>query len=303
MKNITLFLVTILFAFATNAQQYDLSLNLEKGKEYFQSVKSTVNVLQELEGTQLDNKIEVTGKTSFLVKEITTDGYEMEAKYVALSIAMEMPTHSTKADTETPDPSNPMYLMLSSFVNKTFRIGMTRKGEVKHVSGLQEIFDSMFDEIPSLDEQTKKQMLEQLRQSFGEKSIKTSIETAMTFFPANKVAVGDSWNKQSTIESGMKASYSTSYQLKEAKDAHYIVDGNATVISDKTPVMMSIFRYVYDMKGTQKSQIRLDARTGWPIEVVTHLEMEGTMEMDGEGAPQKYILPMKMKSQTVVTNN
>lgn len=297
------------FAFAmfacviSHAQTYDISLNLQKGKEYFQSMTTTANVVQDLEGTELSHNITMAGKISFLVKEVTEQGYQLEAKYLAVSLEMDMTTQSLRADSKHPDPASPMSLMLSSIINKSFTIGMTKKGKVTNIDGAMAIFDGMFDALPAMDDATKEQLRLQLTEAFGEKSLRTSIDAAMTFFPGKTVTVGESWDVAGRIESGMKANLNTTYQLKDVKDGYYFIEGNASVYTEKDPVSLSEFTYVYDMKGTQNTQIKIDARSGWIIEVNAKQELKGTMEMSGTMLPEKMTVPMTMKSISSVTGN
>jgi hypothetical protein len=158
----------------------------------------------------------------------------------------------------------------------------------------------MFEQLPSLDEETKQNISQQLKDAFGERSLRTSIETAMAFFPDNKVNTGESWNKTARIESGMKANYNTTYQLKESKEGYHFIEESASITTEKDPVRLSIYSYVYDMTGTLTSQIKIDARTGWIIEVKTSQELKGTVEMSLDGGSEKMVVPMTMKSETTI---
>jgi hypothetical protein len=75
-----------------------------------------------MDGKQFNTSIIIGGTMSFLVKEVTAEGYDMEVRYLGLSMNMKMPAHSLNADTEHPDKSDPFSLILSSLINKPFML-------------------------------------------------------------------------------------------------------------------------------------------------------------------------------------
>ena len=76
----TLIIASIIFT-SCQSQSTDLSLKLEKGKEYKQITNSKATIIQEVNGQKMNIVMTITGTMTFLVKDVTGSGFNMDTKF------------------------------------------------------------------------------------------------------------------------------------------------------------------------------------------------------------------------------
>lgn len=153
---------TLLFAsiiiISVQSQNSNLSLHLEKGKEYKQSSSSVANVEMNLMGQEFNITRSVNATTHFLVKESNEEGYKIDAKYENLSMTMEMPEGQNVAINTMPvdagtvneqlEASNALLASLvEEMEGKTFQVTMSHKGEITNVENFDAIIEPVFEKL------------------------------------------------------------------------------------------------------------------------------------------------------------
>ena len=104
----TIFTLIVAFIFFTpcQAKRTDLSLKLEKGKEYKQVAQSKVTIVQEISGQKIEVVTTIGGTLTFFVKDVNENGYIMDATYETLGMSMKMPQGTMSFSSESNDPND-----------------------------------------------------------------------------------------------------------------------------------------------------------------------------------------------------
>jgi hypothetical protein len=302
MKKFYMIAVCLLLATLIQAQKRELSLNLEKEKEYTQAQVTKATVIQEMQGQDIRTEMTMTAKTVFLVKEITETSYEMEVQYKSISMTMSIAGNMISFDSEKNNTKDPLSVMMSNLKNKPFYVRMTKKGKVEEVKGTEALFENMFQNVSKIDDAQKEQIKKQMMQAYGGDALKGSIETGTAIFPETAVAIGDKWASESQVQAGMSMTIATNYTLKDYTDEFYTITGTSAVQTDKFAVTESNgVPTSYDAKGTMTSTIKVDTKTGWIIESTLVQDLKGKMQMLASG--QVLDLPMVTKTKTTIKNN
>ncbi len=100
MRTIFIILFTTIIFTSCQSQNTDLSLRLEKGKEYKQVINSEITIDQEISGQKINMEMTINGTMTFLVTDITESGYDMESQYKKLSMSMKMPQGTMEFNSE-----------------------------------------------------------------------------------------------------------------------------------------------------------------------------------------------------------
>lgn len=321
-RTFTLLLATIIIT-SIQSQTADLSLNLEKGKEYKQTSNSNSRVLMNVMGQEMNISRTVNVITSFLVKDINKDGYIMEAKYEKLSMFMKMlQGGEVEISSEEVDANN---LLIASLLEKikgmSFEITMSKTGkitEVKNCEAIMETFVEGFDQLP---EEKREEMKDQIKDAYGDEAIKSSMEMITGIFTDKPVKKGDKWKLNTSIESGMSMNLASEYELVELTSDYALIKGNATVVTpDKEAnAITSIMPMQFDVAGTSLSEIKVDVKTGWIISAKITQDIQGeasmlesplTKDQMPEDVSEEMLgemfrdmkISMKMTTETVITN-
>jgi len=81
MRPIITLIFTAFILTSCQTQSSDLTLKLEKGKEYKQITNSKATIIQEVNGQKMNMVMAINGTMTFFVKDITENGYDMDAKF------------------------------------------------------------------------------------------------------------------------------------------------------------------------------------------------------------------------------
>lgn len=311
MRTIYILLLASMMLTSVQSQNVDLSLKLEKGKDYKQTTSSKMSMIQEVMGQKIDIAVTTNGTINYLVKDINEDGYIMDAKYEHLNMSMKMPQGSMEMNSEEENSSNPSTSILKDIKGKTFEITMSKKGKITEVKNFDAIMETVVEGFGDLPEAQKEQIKGQIMQAYGDEAIKNSLEMTTAIYPDKPVKEGDKWTMNTNLESVISMNVSTDYELVELTSDYALIKGNATIkTSDNDanveapgiPVPME-----FDLAGTMQSEIKVDLKTGWIIDAKINQDIQGEASMKEnpqmpEQMPGGMKISIKMSNETMITN-
>jgi hypothetical protein len=301
MKRLLALMFGLLVVGVVYSQKKELSLHLEKGKEYSQVQHTTSVITQTMEGQEMKTDMDISTNTVYKVTQVNATSYDMEVQYKTIGMKMNMAGQSVEFDSKNPDAANPFSVIMSNMCNKPFLLRMSKKGKVEEIKDAEKIFDDMFKGV-QLDDTQKEQIRQQMMKSYGETALQSSIEAATSFFPEKAVAVNEKWNTRSKLVTSTALNVNTAYTLNSYTATAYTISGSSTLeTADKNAVTESNgIPMKFDLKGKMNSTIKVDAKTGWISELKLVQELAGNTSMTmGE---QSLTIPMTTKTETTVTN-
>lgn len=309
MKKIYTLLLASIIVTSIQSQSIDLSLKLEKGKEYRQVTTSKSTVEQNMMGQEINMTMTSNGAMTYNVENINEDIYEMKAMYNELNMSMEMPQGTVKYSSETKDTADGVSSLFSDIKNKPFELEINKKGRVKEVRNIDALWQTVIDSSDDLSEEQKEQMKSQIKAAFGEETIKSNMELASAIYPDKPVKKGDKWTINTNIEGDIKLKVSTEYELVDFTSEYALIKGNAIIepnnFDENNAKSMMPMPMKFDLSGNKTSEIKVDINTGWIIEAKTTQEIEGEIEMQMGGSQEEnegVKISMKMVQETLVTN-
>lgn len=307
MKKIyTLLLASIIFT-SIQSQTIDLSFKLEKGKEYKHVTSTKSTVAQNMMAQEINMTMTVNGATSFLVKDITNDNYEMDATYDELSMSIEMPQGKQSYSSEVSDENDPVSSLLNDIKGKTIEVVMSKNGKIKEVRNTEALEQTIKERFEQLPEGARGQLKAQVMEAFGNETIKRNMESVSGIYPDKPVKKGDKWIINTSIDGDVKIKLSTEYELVDFTSEYALIKGNA-VIEPLDSEVASMMPMDFEFSGSQISEIKVDINTGWIIEAKITQEIEGELEMNMGGSQEikgmdgGMKITMKMVQETLITN-
>ena len=299
----TLLLASIVFT-SVQAQNVDLSLKLEKGKEYKQTTSTKSTILQEIMGQKINISTTVNGTNSFLVKDINEDGYIIDSKYEDLNMSIKVP-QGGGISPELFDEKNPMFSILKDLKGKSFEITMSRTGKITEVKNFDAVMETILEGLKELPDGQKEQVKQQVLKAYGDEAIKEGMEMITAIYPDKPLKKGDKWTKNTKHESDRPMDITTDYELVEVTPDYALIKGNGTV---KSPDKNAGFEVngapmILDISGTIVSEIKVDRNTGWIINAVINqdIDLDGFFEKSAQ-MTQEIKVSMKMTNETVITD-
>lgn len=184
-------------------------------------------------------------------------------------------------------------MMMTSFIGKSFTIKITPTGEVKEVTGFDELINTQIDNLPLGDEYktTEKNILKQF---FGKDSLKQQVEQMFKVYPDKKVNVGDKWSTKMSTSLGIPMIIDSTFQLKEEKDAIATVSEYSKIYVDqnKKTVKIDGMNEKANVSGVQNSTIKINENSGLIIDQEITQKLTGTIGMNKDKQSASQTVPV-----------
>ncbi len=299
-----LLFASIIFA-SCQSQSTNLSLRLEKGKEYKQVTNSELFMTQEFNEQKINMEMVIKGTMSFLVKDTNENGYDMEAKYEKLSMSMNMPQGTMEFSSEKEDVNDIFSSILVAMTDKSFEVKMSKTGKVIEVKNMEALWERAINQFDQIPEAQKEQLKAQIIKSYGSKKLKGNIEMVTAIYPENPVSKGEKWTVNTNLESGLSAKVTTNYEFSNQTADFALIKGNSTIKTANKDeyVKTNGMSMKYDLSGTMSSEIKVDNTSGWIIEAKIKQEIAGdTYIKENPQMPNGMKMPMTLKNNMVITN-
>lgn len=306
MKTIFTLILTVFVLTSYQTQNSDLSLKLEKGKEYKQITNSKATIIQEVNGQKMNMVMTIKGTMTFLVKDITENGYNMDAKFEELSMSMQMPQGLMEFSSEKNDANDIFSTILGAMKDKAFGITMSKTGKITDVKNVEALWSTAINTFDQLPEMQKEQIKAQIMKAYGGEALKGNIEMVTAIYPDSPANRGDKWTINTKLESGMSANMTTDYEFAELTSEYALIKGKSTIVTaDKDAYIESNgMPMKYDLTGSMDSEIKVDKNTGWIIEATINQKIEGDAYIkENPQLPNGMKIPMTMINDMVITNN
>lgn len=193
---------------------------------------------------------------------------------------------------------NPAFLQYNAVIKNPFFMRVSPIGEINDVYGLEKIFESLFKALGDTLDETEKL---EIKQQFGEESIKEILQQEYQIFPAEPVRVDSSWTKSfTTTVLFFEVLNNAKYTLKgiEDKNGNIIANIEAFLnVEFKNREVkergMKISIADSETSGTGKISINLNKGCIQTKETSTTLRLDLKLSAGGQSA---------MSSQGVTTN-
>ncbi|NME70929.1 DUF6263 family protein [Flammeovirga aprica] len=297
MKNLLLLLLFLPFSLMAQT-----NLKLQKGEKYYQNTSNTIALQQTINGQEMNINIDNESKTSFLLEDVKGDNYTFRVTFEKLILGLEMgPQIQTFTSIDGVDP-------LSKFLNLLtqhhFVIVMSDKGKLLEVRDMDKLWAEIEKEPLEIPAMQKMQMINQLKQSYGQEQLKSNLELMFGIYPAKEVEGKQKWVINSTLKGGITADLSRTFMITETNDETVVLKEESILSTDPEKKDFNEVNGVptrFEGEGTMNSTFTLDKTTGWVNNALIKLNVKGKSIVQMQG--QEMTIPMVMKSITEVKNN
>jgi len=305
MKTIFILIFTSTILISCQSQQSQLFLNLEKGKEYRQSINSKATIIQDINGQKINIVMTIKGVLTFEVKSITNSGYSMNTKYDKLSMSMQMPQGEMEFSSENNDPNDIFSNIFSAMTNENFELTMSKTGKITELKNIEVLWETAINKFEQLNEMQKEQIRAQIMNAYGAEALKGNIEMVTAIYPDKTVSKGDVWTINTKLESGMSSKMTTEYEFVESTSEYVLIKGNSKIETEDKDAYIETngMPMRYDLSGSMISDIKIDKNSGWIIKADINQEIKGDAYIkENPQMPNGMKIPMTMINEMTITN-
>jgi hypothetical protein len=238
----------------------------------------------------------------YTVTSVDSEGYTW-ADVVYTWIRYEVRSSIYSFVYDSSDPSSvapPGAAYYYSMVGKGFSVMISPDSKIEKVEGLEEMYDSILDDMGLLDPAMRDITKQLLKTNFGEQAIMEQCGGFLFEVPERVINVGDSWNEVLESKASIPITIEATYTLRTFDGKVAIFDAFSTVTSSgewKTDFMG--IEMGYELFGSQEGFIEMDAETGLAIfsEITQDLSGESVATFEGE----ETRTPISIKSFATMT--
>ncbi|MEX6687843.1 DUF6263 family protein [Danxiaibacter flavus] len=284
-------LFSVLLLISCKNGSYDLKFNPPAGAKYKYVVVMNQEMQQSMKGQEhnVDNTTEMY--VTYEILQNTGADKHLKLTYNRFKGSSNGTAYDTD-DSSAANGNNPMTFVYNGMKNYPLLITISEKGQVKDVTGIDELLDRVVGSIP-LDSARKAMIRTTTEKIMGKDFVKSMIEQSFKIFPSSKVSVGDTWKDSMMLTAGLDFKMANSFTLKGVDNNKATIDVSSDITSGAMD--MGMMKIETNMKGTQKGTTELDLPTGMTTSSDLDQQIEGNMKIMG------MEIPVKIKTKIKVT--
>ena len=242
---------------------------------------------------------------SFTVLDVTVDGSAaLRVKYNSTAVAQKSPYGQVEYDSahpprDVPPPARGM----AALVGQTFTATVTPSGRVTDIKGMDAVLKSVLEKMNLPEGPARAASEKLLRQMLSAANVRSSLQGLLAVYPGRPVAMGDTWNQKTQVDSGFPLVMETSYTLKAVQGgaATIALHAKASSNSQAPPVDLGQAKLRYDLTGEQIGTIAVGQQDGWIREADFDQTLTGTMKVEAPNAPVELV-PTTVHTTTRMTS-
>ena len=291
------FLLLLFFAatYVCSAQTARPSLHLVNGNTYYLASTGTSSIAQNITGSESKVNLATSFRMAFKVTGKEDTIYNLQVSYQQLKMKINTADTTIEIDSKKHDQLDTASSLIAEMMNKSFSITLSAGGRVTSVENADRIIAGVFDKFPRIDTAKKAQIKRWFMQSFGENAFKAIIESGVAIFPRLVVTKGSKWSVNTRLSSPVDINVKINYRLVDISDAFYTVHGEGTMATDQDaqPKEINGLPIKYVIEGGTLTDIKIDRRTGWILELSQKQLMAGNIEIkDNPKVPGGKTVPI-----------
>lgn len=283
-----LFFLALLFT-ACSGDKADLKLQMSKGDVFDFEFKTSSKMDQTSMGQKVKMITEITQYGNIEVLDVTPEKqFKMQLVYTrgVQDVEMSSPTpNKLHIDSNLPDSlltEEELQAMqaLKLMMNKPFEFTINERGEVLDCKSKE--YD---DALASLVKENP--MMKMLGEQISIETQKTSIQSFFVILPEGNASEGTTWTSNSTgLSSNYPVKIENTYTIKKADENHTELTSNGKVsINKDAKGMMAMMVKMMDLGGDVTSEVKIDSKSGLPIQNKQLTKIKGSMNMFGTKMP------------------
>lgn len=309
MKRLFFSCLISLTVFSVKAQDaVDLRLNLEKNRIYRFRSSSDQHITQTVNSVQQTSAVNSASVTSFKVMDLQPSFFVAEIRFDTLlttTNSMGKPVIMNSANPgnmASGDMSDVMSCIMNRLSKNPLFAKISYSGKVMEIVNAKMLSDIILKDTALITGPTAGVLKTQAAGNADSKTLTSMIESITGQLPGKEIQKGETWTSSNSVNSGgMALDIVNTYKLEQA-------DGNVIAVSALSDLHPSANAKPMDygtatvdyqnLRGSGKSVIELDAKTGLTRKSTSKTHMAGNLQVSGQGF--NITMPMEMDGESVI---
>jgi hypothetical protein len=290
----------LLAPFARAQDKLDLRLHFSKGDVHDMVITLDQTIDQTIQNTRQQTTQSITIGYTFTVDDVDDQGTaSISVRYKSVAVHSKSQAGEVNYDSTQPGTYVPSVVgSLTALVGQGYSMKIAPSGTVTQVSGLDALLKLVLGKlsIPEGPVRTAAELA--LKQRLDEQNVKASLASIFAPFPAEPVAIGQSWYHKTQLNLGFPLTVETTYTLKSRDNGMATVElvGRASTAPGSTIDLGQQSKMTCDLQGELHGQIQIQESTGWPWLATTTQTLTGNATVQSPIAPTQ-VVPITVESK------
>lgn len=275
-----------------------LKFNPAIGSTYDYDISNEADSKFEVNDNDMENVKKTNFTVSYYINKDTSNNFVISIRFKKIHIYSKENDQETEMDSKNAEGSiNPIEKMLGQLTNAIINATITPAGEVKSITGYQEIANQYLSQITDADLNAKNAAQKQWKDLVENSLVKNNVEKLFKIFPDSAVHVGDSWPMISRDNAGINLASRSVYKFTSIDDGKAIIESTGPIASDSSNMMLMGYSLSPDLQGLQKGEYDIDINTGMLTKSKITSNIKGTLDVMGKEVPLEMNIKIKMERE------
>jgi uncharacterized protein YegP (UPF0339 family) len=275
---------------------YKLQLNPAPGSAYHYEMENKTAIEISAEGKEVNTLNESEVGFNYSVEKDSAGNYLFTTTYDKIRLKTENGDIKTEADAANATISiDPVEKMLGILKAANIKATVTPKGEVKNVTGYDELEEKLMAGFAHADDYGKSMAHAQWKKVVGEGVVKNTMDQLFKLFPDSAIHLHDTWKLNSTQGGELPMTIKSIYTLKAINHDIAIISSEGIMSSDKASnSVMGYSGVTAKLEGKQKGEFEVETKTGILISSNITADIKGVLQVMGREIPIKIKSTIRM---------
>lgn len=244
-------------------------------------------ITMEINGNETTSINNAEAETNYTVNKDSTGNFVFNIRYDKIKIHTKKDDVETDADADNAALSvNPVEKMLGILKEADITAIVGANGEVKDIKGYKELGERMTGGFAPNDVYGRDKARSQWEKLIGGSVFQGGIDKLFTVLPDSTINTGGSWTLTSKQAGEIPINIKSIYTLKEIKNGIAIIESVGDISSaGGSSVASEPGNIKSDIRGKQKTTIKLNIKTGMVIANDITTQIKGTIQSMGVNVP------------------
>jgi len=280
-----------------SAQTVKPELQLYPGLQYATVVSNDINFEHECMEIKYSTHMQTQTQLDAMVNQETDSlKYDVNASYGRIDFSMATMLLNLDMSSASGNLDDPMNRVLNSLTGKVFNMDLEKNGSGISIGNLDSIITvSVANSV--LNEEEKLELRSNMVESFGSKALKDEFSQNSAYYNEFPVSEGDSWVRSITISTyGIPMNLITVVIIKDITRNTIKFQAEGTLAARNNEAGPE--GILYDLSGTQVSEVSMDRKTGLILESHTSQYIHGKVITSDENDKNLNLeFPIKINSR------
>jgi hypothetical protein len=285
-------------------QKITPGLRLTIGETYYLTSEGTSTTLQVINGRENKIVTSLVVRLAFIPLSLNDSVYSLRGSYKSINIKISTSDTTLRMSSASVLKPDTPSVILSKMIDKPVAVAISKTGRVKSVSGVGVLLTQAVNDFAGLDSAKRRSIAAQLDRLIGDGMVTGLLQSGLSIFPGRAVAQHSTWRNSTVIFSPAKMTAETNYRLFSDAGDVYEVHGDGDLATDTLTAKGEVegMPVTYRLAGASLSDIKIDKKTGWVVEIHQKQLINGEMDiLKNPRLPDGMTIPMVFNTEIAIT--